>query len=316
MSSFKIASMGDVLGTLRQDRATAIAGTLDKGPATVPMTITLRSTRDGVVVPRTFKFNVGNDQTFTPLVSYVTLYNTLTSYERQFGAATFALKGKASIKGHDDLAFEDVFAGDAPALATATSIAGPLSMVLANDREKVAFDTLEFEIDAIETPLTSTIERVWIDDTRPKSGRTVPLKILTRSYRGEEKISTVPLAIPANASGSLSIMVTDGRQLNALEQRELRRSVQVQSVEQMIRILNTTRRNNRIYVRLLAGAQGAVVNGEAMTALPPSVLSVLEADRNGGSFSPIRNATIGEYEIPMAMAVVGARVLTIEVENR
>jgi len=316
MSSFKIASMGEVLGTLRQDRATAIAGTLDKGPATVPMTITLRSTRDGVVVPRTFKFNVGNDQTFTPLVSYVTLYNTLTSYERQFGAATFALKGKASIKGHDDLAFEDVFAGDAPALATATSIAGPLSMVLANDREKVAFDTLEFEIDAIETPLTSTIERVWIDDTRPKSGRTVPLKILTRSYRGEEKISTVPLAIPANASGSLSIMVTDGRQLNALEQRELRRSVQVQSVEQMIRILNTTRRNNRIYVRLLAGAQGAVVNGEAMTALPPSVLSVLEADRNGGSFSPIRNATIGEYEIPMAMAVVGARVLTIEVENR
>jgi len=316
MSSFKIASMGDVLGTLRQDRATAIAGTLDAGPATVPMRITLRSTRDGVVVPRTFNFNVGNDQTFTPLVSYVTLYNTLTSYERQFGAATFALKGRASVKGHDPLTFEDVFAGDAPALATATSIAGPLSMVLANDREKVAFDKLEFDIDAVETPLTSTIERVWIDDTRPRSGRTVPLKILTRSYRGEEKISTVPLAIPANASGSLSIMVTDGRQLNALEQRELRRSVQVQSVEQMIRILNTTRRNNRIYVRLLAGAPGAVVNGEAMTALPPSVLSVLEADRNGGSFSPIRNATVGEYEIPMAMAVTGARVLTIEVESR
>jgi hypothetical protein len=316
MSSFKIASMGDVIGTLRQDRATAIAGTLDAGPATVPMTVTLRSTRDGVVTPRTFKFSVANDQTFTPLVSYVTLYNALTSYERQFGSATFALKGRASIKGHEDLTFEDVFAGDAPALSTATSIAGPLSMVLANDREKVMFDRLEFDIEAVETPLMSTIERVWIDDTRPRSGRTVPLKILTRSYRGEEKISTVPLAIPANASGSLSIMVTDGRQLNALETRELRRSVQVQSVEQMIRILNTTRRNNRIYVRLLTGAPGAVVNGEAMTALPPSVLSVLEADRNGGSFSPIRNATIGEYEIPMAMAVVGTRVLTIEVESR
>jgi hypothetical protein len=167
MSSFKIASMGDVLGTLRQDRATAIAGTLDGGPATVPMRITIRSTRDGVAVPRTFNFNVGNDQTFTPLVSYVTLYNTLTSYERQFGTATFTLKGRASVKGHEDLTFEDVFAGDAPALATATSIAGPLSMVLANDREKVAFDKLEFDIDTIETPLMSTIERVWIDDTRP-----------------------------------------------------------------------------------------------------------------------------------------------------
>ena len=34
-----------------------------------------------------------------------------------------------------------------------------------------------------------------------------------------------------------------------------------------------------------------------MTALPPSVLSILESDRNGGSFSPIRSATVGEWEL-------------------
>ena len=315
-SSFKIASIGQVIGTMQQDRATAIAGTMGVMPVTVPMTLTLRSTRNGVVVPRTFTFQIGTDQTFTPLAAYVTLYNALISYERQFGSATFALKGRATVKGHEPLAFEDVFAGDAPALATATSIAGPLTMVLSNDREPVAFEKLDFTVEAIETPLQSTIERVWIDELRPRAGRTVPLKVLTRSYRGEEKISTVQVAIPANASGPLSIMVTDGRQLNALEQRELRRSVQPQSVAQMIKILNTTRRNNRIYIRLVTGAPGAVVNGEAMAALPPSVLSVLEADRNGGSFNPIRSATLGEYEIPMDMAVVGARTLTIDVESR
>ena len=58
-----------------------------------------------------------------------------------------------------------------------------------------------------------------------------------------------------------------------------------------------------------------MVNGEAMTALPPSVLSVLEADRNGGSFTPIRNATLGE-EIPADAAVTGSRVLTINLEAR
>jgi hypothetical protein len=316
MSSFKITSMGQVIGTIQQDRATAIAGTLGKGPVTIPMTITLRSSRGGAVVPRTFTFQVANDQTFTPLISYVTLFNTLASYERQFGSATFALKGRASVRGHADVAFEDVFAGEAPALAAATSIAGPMSMVLGNDRERVTFDKLEFTIDATETPRTATIERVWIDELRPRAGRTVPLKILTRGYRGEEKISTVAMDIPANATGTLSVMVTDGRQLNALEQRELRRTFQPQSVEQMIRVLNTTRRNNRIYIRLLTGAPGAVVNGEAMAALPPSVLAVLEADRNGGSFSPIRNATLGEYEIPMDMAVVGSRTLTIDVESR
>ena len=315
-SSFKISTIGEVIGTMQQDRATAIAGTIGEMPKTVPMTVTLRSTRDGVTTPRTFKFDVATDQTFTPLIAYVTLYNALTGYERQFGTATFALRGQATVKGHAPVAFEDVFAGDAPALATATSIAGPLTMVLANDREPVTFEKLDFTIDASETPLSATIERVWVDDIKPRAGRTVPLKILTRSYRGEEKITTVAVAIPSNANGPLSIMVSDGRQLNALEQRELRRSLQPQSVAQMIKLLNNTRRNNRIYVRLLTGAPGAVVNGEAMTALPPSVLSVLEGDRNGGSFSPIRSATLGEYELAMDMAVVGSRTLTIDVESR
>ena len=143
----------------------------------------------------------------------------------------------------------------------------------------------------------------------------MPLKVLTRSYRGEEKISTVPIEIPANATGQLTILVTDGRQLNAMEQRELRRSLQPQSVAQMIRVLNETRRNNRIYVRLLTGTPGAVVNGEAMTALPPSVLAVLEGDRNGGSFTPIRSAALGEWELPMDSAVSGSRVLTIDLDS-
>ena len=316
MSSFKITTMGDVIGTMKQDRATAIAGTLGAAPATVPMTVTLRSARGGETTSRTFNFNVATDPTFTPIISYITLFNTLAGYERGFGTATFALKGSAKVKGHPNVSFEDIFAGEAPALAAATSIGGPLTLLLNNDREKLTLESLDFTIEASEWPRTATIERVWLDELRPRAGQTVPLKVLTRSYRGAEKISTVDVAIPANVSGPVSIHVTDGRQLNAIEQREMRRSFQPQSVAQMIRVLNETRRNNRIYVRLLTGAPGAVVNGEALTSLPPSVLAVLEADRNGGSFSPIRSAAVGEYEIPMDDAVVGSRTLTIDVETR
>ncbi len=314
MSSFKISTMGEVIGTLQQDRATSIAGTLGKGPAVVPMKVTLQSTRDDGSTKRTFNFTVGNDQLFTPLLTYVTLANTLASYERQFGAATFSIKSRAHIKGHNDLAVEDVFTGDGATLGAATAVAGPITMLLGNDYEPITLSGLDIAIETHETSRSVSIERVWLDDVRPRAGRTVPLKVLTRSYRGEEKISTVPIEIPANVSGSLSLLVTDGRQLNAIEQRELRRSVQPQGVAQMIRVLNDTRRNNRIYIRLLNGKPGAVVNGEALTALPPSVLSVLESDSNGGSFTPIRSAAVGEWELPMDSAVTGSRVLAIEVD--
>jgi hypothetical protein len=316
MSSFKISSMGDVIGTMTQDRATAIAGTLGKGPATIPLKVTLQSQRDGgPPTRRTFTYAVGNDQTLTPLLTYVAMFNTISSYERQFGAATFTVKGRAKVKGHSDIALDDVFTGESPTLGVAAAVAGPLTMLLGNDREPVSIDGMEFTIEATEAPRMVTIERVWLDEIRPRAGRTVPLKILTRSYRGEEKISTVQIEIPANVTGPLSVMVSDGRQLNAVEQRD-RRSLQPQSVAQMIRVLNETRRNNRIYVRLMTGTPGAVVNGEALTALPPSVLAVLEADRNGGSYTPIRTAPVGEWEIAMDSAVTGSRVLAIDVESR
>jgi len=317
MTSFKISSLGDTIGTMHQDRATAIAGTLGKGPALVPMTVTLQRTANGERADnekRSFKFMLVNDQLFTPLIAYVTMFNTLSSYERQFGASTFSIKSRARIKGHGDLSLDDVFTGDNAMLGASSALAGPLTMLLGNDLEPITLEAVDISVTSSETPRRVSIERVWLDDIRPRAGRTTPLKILTRSYRGEETISTVPIEIPSNASGRLSILVTDGRQLNAIEQRDVRRSLDPQSVAQMVKLLNDTRRNNRIYVRLLSGTPGAVVNGEAMAALPPSVLSVLESDRNGGSFTPMRTATVGEWELPMDSAVSGSRILTIEVD--
>lgn len=316
-TSFKISSIGDVIGTVQQDRATAIAGTLGKGPATIPVKVSLQSTRqDGASSTRTFNYNVVNDQTFTSLLTYVAMYNTIGAYERQFGSATFKISSRTRLKGHQDLQVEDVYTGDSAITGVATAVAGPLTMLLGNDLEPITIDGLDITIEASEAPRSVTIERVWLDDIRPRAGKTVPLKVLTRSYRGDEKISTVPIEIPANVSGPLSILVTDGRQLNAMEQRDLRRSLQPESVAQMIRVLNGTRRHNRIYIRLLTGTPGAVVNGEALPSLPPSVLSVLEADRNGGSYTPIRSAAVGEWELLMDSAVNGSRLLAIDVEAR
>ena len=124
----------------------------------------------------------------------------------------------------------------------------------------------------------------------------MPLKVLFRTYRGEEVVRTLPIEIPANASGSLSLLVSDGARLGLAEQREAR-APQPRSVDQMIKALNKGRRNNTLYIKLLGSDAGAVVNGELLSSLPPSVLGVLEGDRNGGNFNPLHSATLGEWEL-------------------
>src|SRR5690606_29992031 len=104
---------------IHQDRPTAIAGTVGKPAALIPMTFKLRRAGDAGMSAgqsRTFEFRLVNDQLLTPLLAYVTMFNTLASYERQFGAATFTVKSRARIKGHPSLEIEDVFTGDSPIL--------------------------------------------------------------------------------------------------------------------------------------------------------------------------------------------------------
>ena len=124
----------------------------------------------------------------------------------------------------------------------------------------------------------------------------------------------MPIQIPLNASGSLQLLVADANRLTAEDRRQTR-GAETQPVAQMIRTFNKARRSNRLYVRLSAGDEGAVVNGEPLSALPPSVLAVLEADRNSGTFSPLRTAVRGEWEVPVELAITGSRQLTIAIDQ-
>jgi hypothetical protein len=310
-ASMKLSGTADVIGTVVQDRATAIGGRLGPGPRMIPITLSLESKR---AATRTFNFSVVNDQLLGPLMTYASVLTTLNSYERQFGSATLQVRGSVRVKKHDAIQFNNLFSGDQASMGMAAYVVAPITYLMGNDYEKVDVEGVDITIGTTEEPRTATLERVWLDDPRPRAGRSVPLKVLFRTYRGEDIVRTLPIDIPANASGSLSVLVSDGARLGQAEQREAR-SAQPRSVDQVIKSLNKARRNHTLYIKLLGANAGAVVNGELLSSLPPSVLGVLEADRNGGTFNPLHNATLGEWELPTEHAVAGSRTVTISISQ-
>jgi hypothetical protein len=257
-SSLKLSTTGEVIGTFLQDRATAIAGRLGPGPRMIPISLTLEAERGQ---KHTFHYNVVNDQLFTPLMTYAAILDTIGSYERQNGTATYRVVGKAKLKKYDDITYNNLFSGDQASTGLASYMVAPITYLMANDYEKVDLEGLDFTISSSEEPKTATLQRVWLDDPRPRAGRTIPLKVALRTFRGDEVVRTLPISIPANASGALSILVTDGTRLGQAEQREARLPQQLRSVSQVVRTLNKGRRNNTLYVKLLGSDLGAVVNG-------------------------------------------------------
>src|SRR6185436_14664985 len=153
-SSMKLSTTGEVIGTVLQDRATAIAGRLGAGPRMIPVTISLESSRQA---KQTFHFTVVNDQLFGPLMTYASILNTLGSYERQFGAATFSVRGSATVKKHDAVGFNNLFSGDQASMNAAAYVVAPVTYLMGNDYEKVDVEGVDVTFGTTEEPKTAVL---------------------------------------------------------------------------------------------------------------------------------------------------------------
>ena len=305
-SSLKIATLGPVIGTMSQDRAVAIGGTLGAPPKELEATITLKSDR---AADRKFSFHVLQDPTLTPLFAYVAVINALNSYERQNGTLSIAASGSISFGNDGRVAIDDFISGDGSATAAAASVTAPIGLAATNEFRKVVPDSLDVTLRVSERQESSTIERVWLDTVKPQLGGSYKLQVLLRDYRGGTQTISVPVTMPAQASGPITLMASDAATLAALEQREIKPGKPT-SFAALLEQLNSTRRSNRVYVRLLTASQGTLVGGDALPALPGSVRSVLDTDRSVAT-SPLARTIVGAWEQRFDRAIKGSRELTI-----
>jgi hypothetical protein len=310
-SSMKIAGLGPVIGTLTQDRATAIGGLLGPPPHELHVTVLLTSDR---AKEQRFTFSVVHDPALTPLFAYVAVLNALSSYERQNGALTVEASGTIDFGPDGRITFDDMFAGESVAPAAAAAVMTPISAMVANEWHRAMPETLDVRVHTSEQQTGSTIERAWLDTTKPIYGATQTLHVLLRNYRGTAETVSLPVTMPAQPSGPLTLLVSDAPTLTSIEQRELRPG-KPRSLPELMETLNSTRRNTTIYVRLLSSSAGTVVAGETLPALPASTREILNADRSTAS-APLSKSVVGAWELRLDRVIRGSRELPITLTSK
>jgi hypothetical protein len=305
---------GDPVGTIEQDRTTAVAGTLGKKPRMIPVEIRLGTSRGQ---QRTFSFRMVEDELFSPVLAYVGLASVLQAHERNYGTSSIHVNARVSLADGRRVRVEDLFTQQQPAVQAAGLVAAPLAFLMSNDFQRVTVDKLEVDVESMETTQTASLQRAWIERTGPvRPGAVLPLKVQLRTYRGETRTETIPVSIPSSApAGTYSVLVADGGTITAMEQREMRQPFVPKDLDQLIRAINGLRRTNHVYARLLRSDEGAIVGGEYMQALPPSVLSVLGGSTETGNVIPLRTASLWDFDLPTDYAVSGSRLLTLTIER-
>lgn len=305
-SSMKIADLGPVIGTVSQDRATAIGGTLGTMPDELRVALRLVPASGA---ERTFQFHILQDPALTPLFAYVSVLNVLTSYSKQSGPLTIAIDARADFGADGRLTINDVFSGDQALVGVANAVLGPMTAMMNNDFKSAMPGTLDVTLNVGESEDAVSIERVWLDTTRPVYGGTHTVHVMLRNFRGGTVTRDIPVTMPASGAASLTLFVGDAPSLAALEDKEIDPNI-AHSLPELLNGLNRTRRNNRLYVRLLADAPGIAVRGRAQTSLPNSTRSVLDADASV-STTAVSRAVVGATEEAFDRMVRGSRQLPI-----
>jgi hypothetical protein len=313
-ASWKIAAALDAVGTVDQDRTTAIAGRLGAVPRMIPVEVALRSPGDA---GQTFRFRVVEDELFTPLLAYVSLLSVLQGHERAFGAATLAVDATLTLSGGREVKVRDVFATGQPSQQAAAELAGPLALLVGNDFEKIRVESMRVGVEATEAVRTASIVRAWIDDPEPlRPGGSTTVKVELRTHRGATLTQSLPLTLPdAAPEGRYTLLVSDAATMDAVEQREMRQPFVARDFDQLVKALNQLRSANHLYARLTRPGAGAIVGGEYLPSLPSSVMAVLSSPDQGTSVVPLSQSPVWSADRATDYALSGSRQVTLDVER-
>jgi hypothetical protein len=312
--SWKVATpVGPAVGTIEQDRMTAISGRLGKTPRMIPISVKVTTSRGQ---DRQYTFRMVDDEMMSPLLAYVSLLSVLQANERAFGTSTIGLEADLQLSDGRTIEVEDVFADAEAASNASLLLAAPLAYLLSNGFEPVTIESLNVAVTSHETIQSATLERAWIERAgRVRPGAEVSVNLLLRTYRGDALRETVSMKLPGNARpGTYTLLIADAPTLTAVEQREMAQAFLPKDLDQLIRAINGLRRNNHLYFRLLQPENGAIVAGEFLQSLPPSILSVM-GTAQGDGVVPIRTAAVWEHDLHTAYATTGSRSLTLHIER-
>ena len=316
MASTKIMTTGGTIGTLTQDRLTAVMGKLGVGPSMIPMDVTLTTP----LTEKKFHFEVIESPQLTPVLVALATFNGIVSNPAYGEGFTLQLDGSIEMKGHTPVHLEDLFTpSDAPVPAgffVATAVQGAFTRIYSNPYELPKIDRIQLHVTTLAERRWATIDNAWIEKNEVKPGETVSVKVLLRPYRGAPFIQEIPITIPSQATrGTLQLVVSDADTLNRNIQSLANTTAgQLPGLEELIKLMNRERQNNRLYATLLQPTPTLLVEDKEMPNAPVSEISVLDQRQNPGGSRVLWQSKAGEWSVEMNRVIAGEHALTITVK--
>jgi hypothetical protein len=317
-SSFKMAAAGPVIGRFDQDRTSGAAGDVGTMPHLIPLNIGLQT---GPASHKDFKLKLITDKFLTPALINMAVSGLVTGEERSYGDISLDFSADVFLdKGGLSVHLEDLFSGsyDAPPVSLSGLLAAVVHYLMNNEFKDVGIFRIDLAIRAVEETRLATLEKVLLDKYEVVPGEPIKLQAFFRTQKEESLMEEVTVVAPALPAGSeFQLLVGDAASMQQVERAQYRIQEFVpRSLDQLVRLLSSLRKNNRIYFRLMAPKPGLFLKGEELPNLPPTLKTMFASPRaSAAGPTEITRSTLSEYQLAIPYIFKGMATIPVRIRK-
>jgi hypothetical protein len=217
LQSFKIANTGAVIGTISQDRLSAVSGLLGDAPAMIPVEVDVSNPRGAT---RTLKFSVVRQAQLTPALVAAGVSQAILGSNDAGLSEGFRISSDVAFPAGKALASETIYAGPQAFAQGLGEFVRQLSTDLQNPYEKTFPDHVRFTVEPLEQNPAAVLDLFQLSRTTAHAGEIVQATLAWRDWQGDAHRETVNFTVdPRWVGKTLDVVLAPGRLFDELTGR-------------------------------------------------------------------------------------------------
>ena len=313
LNAFKIINTTQTVGAFTEDRAAAIMGQFGAKARMIPVSVEV----DAPTGTKMYHFRVLDNRALTPSAMLVSVYQTLQATNAATTEMSYQVSGEMGLKDLPGVRLDDVItqSGVNPAaINTALLVNDRFSKVYGNDFEQPVVTGLSLKVKAMPERRTAVLNSARLSKMEARAGDTIEVEAMLDPYHAKARMVRLKVKLPDSLTpGPMRLVVSDGATADKLAAKAgAQRAI---GLADTVAELNRLHANDRVYVTFLDRAPQAVVDGEALPAVPLSMANVLEPLKAQEKVQLSGESAVEAGSAETGYAVSGSVVLDLDIRQ-
>jgi len=217
LESIKIANTGAVIGTITQDRLSAVSGLLGRRPAMIDVDVDVTAAHGA---PRTLHFQVARQDQLTPAIIAAGVTQAIVGSNDAGLSNGFRLSSNVTFSPTQKLSSRILYAGPQAFAEGLGEFVKGLSQDLQNPYQKAFPQRVSFTVEPLTENPAVTVDLFQLSRNSAQAGGTVTAQLTWRDFQGAEHFDTVAIPVdPSWIGKDLEVVLAPGQIMDTLTGR-------------------------------------------------------------------------------------------------